>query len=181
METRNLLELFRQISITKVEKGEILLREGDTQKDVYFIKKGLVRSYVTNDKAEEITFQLYPEYHVFGNVHKIFFDEPSHFTHQSLEPTKVYMVEYDSYFSEALKNPNLIDLYRRYLSKRVMQQAFQRVESFVFLSPEERYHKYVREFPNVINRAPDKYIAHVLGSTPVSLSRIRSRIATAKR
>jgi DNA-directed RNA polymerase subunit F len=62
-----------------------------------------------------------------------------------------------------------------------MRQAFQRVESFVFLSPEERYQKYVEDHPNIINRAPDKYIANILGITPVSLSRIRSRIASKRR
>lgn len=62
-----------------------------------------------------------------------------------------------------------------------MKRAFQRIESFVFLSPEERYKKYVKDYPNVIDRAPDKYIANVLGITPVSLSRIRTRIASKKR
>ncbi len=66
------------------------------------------------------------------------------------------------------------------LCQRGMKQAFQRVESFVLLSPEERYLKYMQDYPSVINRAPDKYIANVLGITPVSLSRIKGRI-TAKR
>jgi hypothetical protein len=67
-----------------------------------------------------------------------------------------------------------------YIGKSIMKQAFQRVESFVFLSPEERYQKYIQDYPNVINRAPDKYIANVLGITAVSLSRIKGRIASKK-
>ncbi|CAN0600388.1 unnamed protein product, partial [Ectocarpus sp. 12 AP-2014] len=59
-------------------------------------------------------------------------------------------------------------------------RAFERVESFVFLSPEERYKKYVKDNPNIINRAPDMYIANILGITAVSLSRIRNRIASKK-
>lgn len=61
-----------------------------------------------------------------------------------------------------------------------MKQIFGRVDSFVLLSPEERYKKYVKDFPEIVNRVPDKHIANVLRITPVSLSRIRKRIATKK-
>ena len=57
--------------------------------------------------------------------------------------------------------------------------AKERIESFVLLSPLERYQQFVRKYPSLNNRVPDKYIANVLGITPVSLSRIRKRIATA--
>jgi hypothetical protein len=67
-----------------------------------------------------------------------------------------------------------------YLGKKIMIQAFQRIESFVFLSPEGRYQKYVKDYPSVIKCAPDKYTANVLGITPVSLIRIKKRIASKK-
>lgn len=180
MNRRNLLTLFRHVSIKRFEKGEIIIHIGATEKDVYLIRKGLVRSYLVNEKFDEITFQLFPEYHVFGNVHSILFDDPSHFSFQALEPTKVYSINYDSFQDVVAKNPYLFDINRTYLMERVVKQAYQRVESFVFLSPEERYKKYVKDYPNVIGRAPDKYIANLLGITPVSLSRIRNRIATKK-
>ncbi len=180
MGLKNLLALFRHLTVKCFEKDEILIQREATNKDVFFIRKGLIRSYLTNENAEEITFQLYPEYHFFGNVHAIFFDEPSKFCYQALEYTKVYSIDYDNFFDAASKNPRLLEFNRMYLGKKVMRQAFQRVDSFVFLSPEERYQKYAKDYPNVINRAPDKYIAHVLGITPVSLSRIRNRISSKK-
>lgn len=180
MDIRTLLVLFRHVTIKSIEKGEILMKEGATKRDIFFVRKGLIRSYCTYESGNEITFQLYPEYHVFGNVHSIFFDEPSHFFYQALERTKVYSINYDWFQRIIAKSPKLLELNRMYLAKRIMKQAFHRVESFVFLSPEERYQKYVKDYPNVINRAPDKYIANVLGITPVSLSRIKGRIASKK-
>jgi hypothetical protein len=47
------------------------------------------------------------------------------------------------------------------------------------LSPEERYIKFVRDKPDIINRVPGKYLATLLGITPISLSRIRRRMAGA--
>ena len=65
----------------------------------------------------------------------------------------------------------------KYVFQKMMRHQLARVESFVLNSPEERYLKYIKDYPDLINRVPDKYIAHVLGITPVSLSRIRKRIS----
>mgnify|MGYP000483322161 CR=1 FL=1 len=48
------------------------------------------------------------------------------------------------------------------------------------LKIDEHYKKYIKDFPGIVNRAPDKHIANVLGITSVSLSRIRKRIASKK-
>lgn len=180
MNIRNLLGLIRHVTIRSIEKGDILIKEGSTKKDVYFIRRGLIRSYATDDMEDEITFQLYPEYNVVSNIHTLLFDEPSQFTYQALERTKVYTIDYTSFIEVTANNPKYLEINRRFLGRRAMKLAFQRVESFVFLSPEQRYKKYIEDYPNIINRAPDKYIANVLGITPVSLSRIRKRIASRK-
>ena len=52
-----------------------------------------------------------------------------------------------------------------------------RLEAFVLLTPEERYQELISSNPTLINRVPDKYIANIIGITPVSLSRIRKRLA----
>ena len=180
MDIVSLLKTLRNVKIRNLEKGDTLIPEGSTEKQAYFIRKGLIRSYLTDDKEEEITFQLYPEHHVVGNIHCILFDEPSRFCYQALERTKVYAIKYDSFIEMTSRSPKLLELNRMYLSKKTLKQAFQRVESFVFLSPEKRYLKYLEDHPDVVNRAPDKYIANILGITPVSLSRIRNRIASKK-
>jgi CRP-like cAMP-binding protein len=179
MNIRSLLVLLRHVTIQSVDKGETLIPKGATKKSLFFIRKGLVRSYFVNNEGDEITFQLFPEYQIFGNVHSLLFNEPSTFTFQALEPTKVYAIDYDS-FHDVVKNSKFLNLNKMGLGERVMKRAFQRVESLVLLSPEERYLRYMKDHPSVINRVPDKYIANVLGITPVSLSRIKRRIAAKK-
>lgn len=51
-----------------------------------------------------------------------------------------------------------------------------RVASFILSTPEERYFQFL-DRPEVMQRIPLQYIANYLGITPVSLSRIRKRIA----
>ena len=180
MNIKNLLTLLRCVKIKSFKKGEVLIPQGVDTEDIFYIRKGLVRSFFVNEKGEEITFQVYAENNVFSNVHGILFNEKSKFYYQTLEESKVYVIPYNSLMNVVSKSAELLELNRTYIGKRIIQQAFQRVESFVFLSPEKRYEKFVTDNPKLIHRVPDKYIANVLGITPVSLSRIRNRISKKK-
>lgn len=180
MNIKILLALIRNVKTKSFDKGEILIRVGFTGKDVYYIRKGLVRCYVVDEETNEITFQIFAEHQIFTNTHSVLFNEASKFYYQALEHTKVYKVDYNEFLKLTSQNSELLELNRSYFGKKVIQQAFQRVESFVFLSPEERYQKFVKDNPKLIHRVPDKYIANILGITPVSLSRIRNRISRKK-
>jgi len=179
---RSAINLIKKTTSKSFKKGDVLIPDGSVEKTVMFIRRGLVRSFVMDiDKLEEITFQLYPENSIAINLHSILFDEPSKFTYKAIEDTKVYQIDYSSFLELSSNDSELLELNRKYIGKKAMKQAFQRIESFVFLTPEERYVKFVKDYPKVVNRTPDKYIANVLGITPVSLSRIRSRLTQKKR
>lgn len=170
----------KNLSSTTFEKGEVIIHEGDKTNHVFYIRKGLVQSYLINDKGEEITFQLFAEKQIFGNVHTILFNEPSKFTFEALEKTKVYFTDLKTFQDLSNANADYLKMDNGIFGRQILKQAFQRIDSFVFLSPEKRYQQYLKDYPNIINRVPDKYIANVLGITPVSLSRIRNRISKKK-
>ena len=180
MKTQSLLALLRNVTIKSIKKGEILIEQGAEKKDIFFIRKGLIRAYHIFEDGHEKTFQLFPEYHVLSNAHSVLYNEPSKFSYQAIEPTKVYSIDYNSFLEMTAKNPKLLEISRTHIGQKALKQSYNRVESFVLLSPEERYRKYMQDYPTVINRAPDKYIANVLGITPVSLSRIKGRITAKK-
>jgi CRP-like cAMP-binding protein len=180
LKIKDIFLLVRNVHIKSVRKGDVLIEAGSHAKDVYFIRRGLVRSFIVDAGGREITFQLYAEMDVFSNAHAILFEEQSKFTYQALETTKVFVIQYESLMEMTSKNADLLALNRRFFGKRIIQKAFQRLETLVFLTPEERYAKFLQDHRNLIPRVPDKYIANVLGITPVSLSRIRKRMASKK-
>ena len=158
-------------------KKELLINEGSKRNDVFYIKSGLVRCFNINDKGEEITLKLIPEHQVVANVDLILFSQASRFFYEALENTEVFFIDYDVLQDLVSRNPKL-EANRKYVLQRLLKESMERVESFVLLTPEERYHRFVKDYPGITNRVQDKYIANVLGITPVSLSRIRKRIAT---
>ena len=64
---------------------------------------------------------------------------------------------------------------------KILSESLSALDDFILLSPEQRYLKFIQDHPVLLNRAPIKYIANVLGITPVSLSRIRKRIANKRK
>uniref|UniRef100_UPI00404A0388 hypothetical protein n=1 Tax=Flavobacterium sp. TaxID=239 RepID=UPI00404A0388 len=69
---------------------------------------------------------------------------------------------------------------RKFFLRKIIFEVKERLETFVLMNPEERYIKFIKDFPDLSKRAPENYIANVLGITPVSLSRIRQRISKKK-
>ena len=168
--------LLKEAKSITFQKKEYLLREGDTINRIYYIRKGIIRSFHINEKGEETTFRLAPEHHLAGNMDMVLFQQPSRFYYEALETTKVYALDYNVVQELVDRHPTL-SVNRKFVFQKLMREAHRRIESFVLLSPEERYLKFLEDYPNIQNRVPDKYIANTLGITPVSLSRIRKRIA----
>jgi CRP-like cAMP-binding protein len=61
------------------------------------------------------------------------------------------------------------------LFQKAYVETIQRIENLQFHAAEERYHLLEKEQPEVLKRAPLKFIASYLGITQVSLSRIRAK------
>jgi len=72
-----------------------------------------------------------------------------------------------------LSYPDLERLFRK-IAVFAFLECQQRVESIRFMTASERYAELEKKYPGISNRIPLKHIASYLGTTPVSLSRIRS-------
>lgn len=94
-----------------------------------------------------------------------------------MEDTDLLEIDYDA-LQDLLENIPKLESTRKYFLMNMLAESMNRVESLILLSPEDRYRQLVEQKPNIINRVPNKYIATFLGITPVSLSRLRRRMAT---
>jgi len=154
-----------------LQPGEVFLREGTTRKYV---------GYIINEKGDDITFLLLCENQIVASHDIILLNQPSRFCYEALEPTEILQMDFPLIQTILQRNPKM-DESRKDFLHQMLRDSLTHLESFVLFSPEERYINFVKSNPDIVNRVPDKYIAHVLGITPVSLSRIRKRIAQRKR
>ena len=135
----------------------------------------MVRTYTTDASGKEITYSLIKENELVCSLSSIFCRKKSKFTFEVVEPIKGYEIDYNRVDYLVSKNPKL-ECNRKFALAKMMQAYCERIESFVLLTPVERYLSFIKKYPDINNRVPDKYIASILGVTPVSLSRIRKRI-----
>ncbi len=163
----------------KYQPREALVLPGTRHTEISFITKGLVRGYMVNEKGEDITMMLRWESQIVASPFVLFFDQLTRGTVEAVEPTTTLSIEYDVLQKIVEGNPRLL-YNQKNVFEQLMKDAVTRLESFLLYTPEERYEKFLETHADLVNRVPDKYIAHMLGITPVSLSRIRKRLTEKK-
>lgn len=176
----DVFDFLKHTRALQLNTGDIFLEQGSLKSCIYFVKKGLIRSYYVDEKGEEITNRLRYENQVLSCYEIDLLKEPSRFTLQALEPTELIIMDTITMKQIVDNNPKL-EAGRRFFLTNSLVELLKVVDDFILLSPEERYIKFVQEHPELLSRIPNKYIANVLGITPVSLSRIRKRIANKKK
>lgn len=151
----------------------VLLREGEIANNFYFIKKGCLRQLFNKD-GKDITFQFFFEGQQVASIDSFLNNQASLFSIESIETSLILTIKKDD-FEEIFQRVPLI-------KDRFQDLIFQRFRNYsqLFLSrikdtPQERYDDLIRNYPEIIKRIPQHYIATYLGITSVSLSRIRNR------
>ena len=169
-EWNNFLQLFRQ---QQLPAKTTLLREGEISKKAYYIEKGCIRLWFNNN-GKDITFQFFFEGEGVSSVESFRTNQPSLYSIETIEPCTILSITKKD-FQEILNESPAIKQY-------IEENSFQRMIHYqkLFLSrikdnPEKRYEELLRNYPRILQRVPQHYIASYLGITPVSLSRIRNR------
>jgi CRP-like cAMP-binding protein len=151
----------------------ILLHEGETAKQAFYIDQGCLR-ICFNNNGKDITFQFFFEGEHVSSIESFRTNQPSLFTIESIEPCILYSISKKD-FQTIIETSTSI-------KEQVEEHTFQRLIFYqkLFLSrikdnPEKRYIALLKNNPEILLRVPQHYIASFLGITPVSLSRIRNR------
>lgn len=156
----------------KFAKGEMILKEGEICRNIYYIEHGLVRQfYFKNDK--EVTEHLGVDHTIFMCIESLFKEEPTHLQVQAIEPTLLYALPKTRLEEVALHNVNIQILYRKILEESLIISQVH-ADLLRFESAQSRYKRMCKMSPQVVLRAPLVYIASYLQMTPETLSRVRS-------
>lgn len=162
----------------EVPAKTILLEEGEISKKAFVVEKGCLRSWFNNN-GKDITFQFAFENEIFSGAESFRKGIPSIVSIETIEPSTLHWIhkkDMDKIMSDIIKIPAMSEN----LLNAVYERQYNYMKHFLSLirdTPEQRYLNLLKEKPHIIKRIPQQYIATYLGITPVSLSRIRSRLA----
>jgi CRP-like cAMP-binding protein len=167
--------LVNAVSIREVPSGTVLLSEGEIATKLLIVIKGCLRQYFIKEDGKEITFQFFVENQIVASFESATTGTPSRVHIEAIEDSIVGFIPMKALKGIAGKGSSMTDGFNKFLMKRLIYYM-NRCSSYILDNPEERYQKLVEESPDLVARLPKQYIASYLGVTPVSLSRIRSRL-----
>jgi CRP-like cAMP-binding protein len=159
----------------------ILLHEGKTAQNYYFVEQGCLRLCFDNN-GKDTTVQFFFENEGVASLESFQKNIPSAFTIETIEPSIIQILP-KAIFKDMLKeldqNPDFL--------KALMEISFERQRHYMneFLSrirdtPIQRYLNLIKERPHIVKRVPQHYIASYLGITSVHLSRIKHQLTRKK-
>jgi CRP/FNR family transcriptional regulator, anaerobic regulatory protein len=157
-----------------LRRKELLLAEGEVCRCVYFIDRGCLRYFHTEDGMEQ-TGQFFFEGGWYTDMDSFLTERPARQNIQALEPTRVLMLPKTALYALYEQYPQ-VERFGRLIVEQAFLGLLRRADLLAFQQPEDRYLHLLRERPKVIERVSLKYIASYLGITPESLSRIRKRL-----
>ncbi|HET9824049.1 MAG TPA: Crp/Fnr family transcriptional regulator [Chitinophagaceae bacterium] len=162
-----------------LEKGEILLREGEIAKYGAFVAKGCLRSYVVDNKGKEHIVQFAPENWWLSDTNSLFHQTPTPFFIDALEPTDVLLLDAPSHLKLVQLIPGYGASFQAGFQKHVASKDH-RIIATLTATAEERFENFLKTYPTIAQRVPQHMLASYLGVTPETLSRIRKKWSVKK-
>lgn len=170
----------RHLELKKLKKKGLFAEPGLVCSEIGFVLTGSVRYFNVKD-GEEITGYFSFENELVSSYRSFLTREPALNYIQALEDTQLVIITHKN-MQAMLANPLLaykMERFGRLAAEYYLICYEERMSSFITKTPEERYLDLLNTGRDIIQRMPQHYIAHFLGITPVSLSRIRRRIMRA--
>ena len=171
--THEELDVLESILVPRKDaKNEMILREGEVCRDIFYLDRGLIRQFYFK-KGKELTEHLGIDHTIFMCIESLFREEPTKLQVQALEPSYVFALPKADLERVALHNVNIQLLYRKILEESLIISQVH-ADLVRFETAQDRYKRLCKMSPQLVLRAPLNFIANYLQMTPETLSRVRS-------
>lgn len=154
-------------------KGHLLLHAQKVERDIYFIKRGIVRAY-TDTEDNQITFWFGKEGDAVVSMRSYVAGRKGYETIELLEDSVLYRLDMASLGRLFAADLHVANWGRRFAEQELLGTE-ERLIARQFRTASERYGDLLRGDPELVRRIQLSHIASYLGITQVSLSRIRAK------
>jgi CRP-like cAMP-binding protein len=150
---------------------------GDTRPELALVLRGALRLYYPHPSGEERTTYFFFENHLLADYAGCLTGRPSQLGIQALTDCELVVFDY-AVLRGLYDQLPVYERFGRLLAEYHLLGTDARLVEQLTLSPEERYRQLLRSGKTkILERVPQHLVANYLGITPVSLSRIRARVA----
>ncbi|UKJ08319.1 Crp/Fnr family transcriptional regulator [Solitalea lacus] len=171
-ETDFFLSLLQHKSI---KRKDYLLKQGDICKTENFIIKGCLRTYSINENGVERIVMFGKEDWWVGDLYSFLTATPANFYIDALEDTEILQISKQKLDILYERVPKFERFFRIIIQNAFIAQQ-NRINQNLSFTAEQRYLDFIKNYPLLEQRIPQKQVAAYLGITPVFLSMLRKKI-----
>ncbi len=157
----------------ELKKGSFLVKPGERDNQLFLLKKGVVRSFILENK-KEITTWINEEPELVSAIRTLGLQLPSEEYIEVLENCELTGIPYSAieYLYETFPSSN-------YIGRVILEESYRGAEERAYLarisSATKRYERFIATQPRLLTRISLKYIASYLNMSLETLSRLRTR------
>jgi CRP-like cAMP-binding protein len=176
----SLSESEKELFLSKIETQHhkaktILLNVGEICKESYFVNTGLLRSFNINDNIVEHVLHFACEGWWIGDMYSLLSQKPGNLFIEVIEDSEVIILSKENQEQLYFEIPKL-ERFFRILTENSLVAHQERLMDNLSLSAEDRFDKFCKRYPTLIQRVPQKQIASYIGVTPEFFSKMKSRM-----
>jgi CRP-like cAMP-binding protein len=165
--------LFDCLTEQKFKKGDTLLNPGEVCNSIFFISSGLCKSSYNVD-GKEINTAFYFENDFATNIKSLTTGTKSEYEITAYENLITVRFEKAKILS-AYEKSQEIETFGRKLLEIIVSKQEEHSNSFILLTPQQRYENLILTRPDFLQRISLTQIASYLGVSRETLSRIRGK------
>lgn len=173
----DLLQTF--FSTKKLIKKQHLLEEGSVCTNLTFVSKGILKSYIRDEKGNENINLFAFEGWWISDFNSFLNHEKAILNIDAIEDSELLLLSRDNYEELTLQIP-IMDRYFRILYQNSLVTKDYRLIVSNNFSAEEKYLQLVESNPEITQKLSHTQIASYLGLSPETISRIRKKISNRK-
>ena len=159
----------------QLKKGDLILKSGEPVEKTYFIIEGCVRSFLTDRSGKEHTIQFATKNWWISDYRAYFSNKTASLNIECIANAHVIEMNWSDLDRIYKRFPTIESFQKSNLEKHLVSLNT-RIQSQLELGAEDRYLKFMTDFPEVAEFAQNNHIASYLGISPQSLSRLKSKL-----
>jgi len=152
-----------------LKRNDFLVRVGQTDRYLYYIKKGLLKVCIEPEENEVIVGFSYDN-SLICSFPSFINQTPSSYAIQALIKTELMAISRTDFFRLLEEHPCL-DRCWRLMIEQTLIGRMQREVDLLTQSPGERIERLLQRSPHIFQLVPHKYLASYLRMTPETFSR----------
>lgn len=159
----------------KLRKKQYLLQAGDVCKYLAFVSKGILKSYILDEKGNEKINLFGFEGWWISDFNSFIHEEKAVLNIDVIENAELLLISHENYEKLTVQIPKM-DRYFRILYQNSLVTKDHRLIISNNYTAEEKYLHLVKNNPEMIQKLSHSLIASYLGLSPETISRIRKKM-----